>query len=78
MTPFLTLPEAQCAEDCDRVIALAQAGAMKDAGLVRQTTEHRIRRAEIGWLDDLAGGDWVMDRRIGWLPAPTARAWGST
>lgn len=65
MTPFLTLPEALTPEDCDRAIALASAGPMKDAGLVRQTTEHRIRRAEIAWVDDLPGSGWVMDRMIG-------------
>lgn len=64
MTAHVTLPNALSAADCDRLIALAQTAQMKDAGLVRQTTAHQIRRAEIAWLDDLPQGGWAMDQMI--------------
>lgn len=65
MTPFLSLPDALSADDCARVIALAQVGPLRDAGLVRHAKDHDIRRADIAWLDDLPGGAWLMDRLIG-------------
>lgn len=64
MTPYLFLPDALTAEECDAVIALAAASQMKDAGLVRQTTAHQIRRADIAWLDDIPEAAWVMDRMV--------------
>lgn len=64
MTPYLTLPDALSADDCDRLIALVQTHHLKDAGLVRGTTAHSIRRAEIAWLDDIGQASWVMDRMI--------------
>jgi PKHD-type hydroxylase len=65
MTPFLSLPDALSPDECDRIIAQVQAHQMKDAGLVKGQTAHDIRRAEIGWLDDIADMAWVMDRMIG-------------
>lgn len=65
MTPFLTLPDALSPAECDALVALVQAHQLKDAGLVRGTTAHSIRRAEIAWLDDIPAAAWVMDRMIG-------------
>ncbi|HEX9858798.1 MAG TPA: 2OG-Fe(II) oxygenase [Paracoccaceae bacterium] len=62
MTPFLALPGALSPEDCDRAIALAEAGPLHDAGLVRQTRDHGLRRAGIAWLDDLPEGEGLVDR----------------
>ncbi|MEY4781212.1 MAG: hypothetical protein RLZZ607_2525, partial [Pseudomonadota bacterium] len=53
MTPFHLIPQALSAAECESLIALCKAAPMKDAGLVRQTTAHQIRRAEVSWLDDL-------------------------
>lgn len=64
MTPFHLIPQALTPADCDALVALCQAGPMKDAGLVRQTTAHQIRRAELSWLDDLPEAAWVMDRMM--------------
>lgn len=58
------LPDALTHAECDALIAAVQAGPMKDAGLVRGTTAHQIRRAEIAWLDDVPGTEWVMDRMM--------------
>lgn len=76
MTPFMTLPDALTPEQCDRVIALVQANAMKDAGLVRGQTEHSLRRAEIAWLDDIPAAGWVMDRMIGLVAQGNREAFG--
>ena len=54
------LPDALSPEDCEALIAAVRAGPMRDAGLVGGATDHRIRRAEVVWLDDLPGCDGVM------------------
>jgi PKHD-type hydroxylase len=64
MTPHLSLPNALSPQQCDDLITLIAAHHLKDAGLVRGTTAHDIRRAEIAWLDDIAEAAWVMDRMI--------------
>lgn len=64
MTPFHLIQHALTPAECDTLIALCQTGPMKDAGLVRQTTSHQIRRAELSWLDDLPQASWVMDRMM--------------
>jgi len=64
MTPHLSIPDALSAQHCDDLITLIAAHQMKDAGLVRGTTAHNIRRAEIAWLDDIPEASWVMDRMI--------------
>lgn len=60
-----SLSDTFSADDCDALLAaVAQAGA-RDAGLVGpQGTNHNVRRAEITWLDEVPGTDWVMDRII--------------
>lgn len=64
MTPYVFVPNALSTAECDSLIAVLQNHQMKDAGLVRGTTAHDIRRAEIAWLDDIPAADWVMDRMI--------------
>ena len=76
MLPFLLLPQALTSEDCDRLIALAEAAPLRDAGLVRATTAHRIRRADLAWLDDLPEAGWAMDRMIGVVGAANRDGFG--
>ena len=64
MTPFITQANALTAAECDALVSLVQSHQMKDAGLVRATTAHDIRRAEIAWLDDIPEAAWVLDRMI--------------
>lgn len=64
MTPHLSLANALSAQQCDDLITLIAAHHLKDAGLVRGTTAHNIRRADIAWLDDIAEAAWVMDRMV--------------
>ncbi len=59
-----TLPDAFSGPDCDRIIALAQAEPLADAGLVRNASDHNIRRSDLAWLDEREGADWVMERII--------------
>lgn len=56
-------PDAFSSDECDSIIALAR-DATRDAGLVRGQTAHSIRRADICWLDDIPGADWVLARMI--------------
>lgn len=63
MLRFLTLPDVLSADDCGRIIDLATASQMSDAGLVRAKS-HDIRRADLAWLDDVPQASWVMDRMV--------------
>ena len=76
MTPFHLIPQALSAAECESLIALCQAAPMKDAGLVRQTTAHQIRRAEVSWLDDLPEAAWVMDRMMRLVAQANREAFG--
>jgi PKHD-type hydroxylase len=59
-----TIPAAFSSEDCVRITAMAEAAPAQDAGLVRNATDHNLRRADLVWLDDVAEADWVMDKII--------------
>lgn len=52
-----TVTEAFTPEECARIIALAQDAPMSDAGLVRNETDHKVRRSELAWLDEREGAD---------------------
>ena len=60
---MLSLP-ALTPDECDMVIAAAAAGQMRRAGLVGSAQDVAVRRADIIWVDDLAGLAWVMDRMV--------------
>lgn len=76
MTPFHLVPAALSPDDCDRLIAEVQAAPLKDAGLVGGTTAHSLRRADIAWLDDIAGTGWVMDRLMRLVSQANHQAFG--
>ena len=76
MTPFHLIPQALSAAECESLIALCQAAPMKDAGLVRQTMAHQIRRAELSWLDDLPEASWVIDRMMRLVAQANREAFG--
>ena len=52
------------AEECERIVAMADAAPARDARLVGQNQDHNLRRADLVWLDDVPGSEWVMDRII--------------
>jgi PKHD-type hydroxylase len=62
MIPFHLVPSALSPSECAALTALCEAAPKRDAGLVRATTAHQIRRADLVWLDDLPQAAWVMDR----------------
>ncbi len=65
MIPVHTLPDAFSAADCARLLGQIAEAPARDARLVgRVGADHNIRRADLVWLDDLPGTDWVMDRLI--------------
>ncbi len=63
LTPIF-LPQALTDTQIDHLITLVQSAPLKDAALVKGTTAHQIRRADIAWLDDLPQASWVMDQMI--------------
>jgi PKHD-type hydroxylase len=76
MTPLHEVPDALTPAECEDLIALCAAAPMKDAGLVRGTTAHQIRRAELSWLDDLPQTAWVMDRMMRLVAAANRESFG--
>lgn len=76
MTPFHVIPDALSAKECAALVALCAVAPMRDAGLVRGTIAHDIRRADLVWLDDLAQAGWVMDRMTGVVAAANRGSFG--
>jgi PKHD-type hydroxylase len=74
--PILSLPDALSADDCSRVVALAQEGALRDAGLVGGRRQHDLRRADLVWLDDIPGAAWVMEAMVGLVARANREAFG--
>lgn len=58
------VPQAFSAADCARITEIAAGATASDARLVGQNKDHNLRRADLVWLDDVPGTDWVMDRII--------------
>lgn len=59
-----TTAGAFSAVECDLIVGLARGAQARDARLVGQAKDHSIRRADLVWLDEVAGTDWVMERII--------------
>jgi PKHD-type hydroxylase len=64
MQTLQTASDAFSPAECDRIVALIDADALRDAGLVGQVSNHNLRRADVAWLDEVEGAGWVMDRII--------------
>ena len=64
MIQIHTATAAFTPEDCAHIIALAGTAPTQDAGLTRNATDHNLRRADLVWLDEVEGSDWVMDKII--------------
>ncbi len=59
-----SMPYAFSAAECGRIVAAQATSAAKDALLVGQNQDHNLRKAELVWIDDVAGMGWVMERLI--------------
>lgn len=64
MHTHVTFPDCFSPAETEAIILHARDGAMGDAGLVGGATDHNLRRADIGWLDERDGTGWIMDRII--------------
>lgn len=60
----LFLPPVFSPSDCARIVEMAEASGLDQAGLVRGETDESIRRARIAWLDDQGEGAWVFQRVV--------------
>ncbi|QPM92097.1 2OG-Fe(II) oxygenase [Pseudooceanicola algae] len=58
------VPDAFSPTECATLRSIAHEAPARDAGLVGQTRDHNMRRAELVWLDDVPDTGWVMDRLI--------------
>ena len=56
--------DALSGAECAQLLDLVADAPSRDAGLVRQSRDHNLRRADLVWLDDVEGADWVMHRMI--------------
>ncbi len=59
-----TIPDAFTPAECDVIVGIARDAESQDARLVGLAKDHDIRRADLVWLDDVEGTDWVMNRII--------------
>jgi PKHD-type hydroxylase len=76
MLPYLALPGALGPEDCLRLREMASASPPRPAALVGGQQVAAIRRADLVWLDDIAGADWAMDRMIGVVARANRESFG--
>ncbi|WP_102226687.1 2OG-Fe(II) oxygenase [Acidimangrovimonas sediminis] len=64
MLAIHAIPDAFTPAECRHIVDIAHAEEPAIAGLVGRRRDHNIRRAEIAWLDEREGAEWVMDRLI--------------
>lgn len=70
------VPDAFTPAECRQIVAIAHAETPQEAGLVRARADHNIRRAEIAWLDEREGAEWVMDRLLPLFAAANRQVFG--
>ncbi len=58
------VPDAFSPAECSTLLAQIADAPANAARLVGRQQDHNIRRADLVWLDDVPGTDWVMDRMI--------------
>ena len=59
-----SVSDAFSGADCARLLDAVAETPTRDAGHVRQARDHNLRRADLVWLDEVEGAEWVMDRMI--------------
>ncbi|MGL4319728.1 MAG: 2OG-Fe(II) oxygenase [Paracoccaceae bacterium] len=50
-------------DECQSVVAMAEAHGLRAGRLVGQVTSD-LRRADLAWVDDLPDAGWIMDRMV--------------
>lgn len=73
MMPVHAMPDAFTAMECERIIAATTSAPAEDALLVGQNLDHNLRKAELVWMDEVAGMGWVMERLIELVRKSNAR-----
>ena len=71
-----TVPGAFSPAECSAISAHCAGHTPKDARLVGQARDHNLRRADLVWLDEVDGADWVKDRIIEVVRAANRDAFG--
>jgi len=51
-------------EECDRIVAVAHAGTIRDAALIGSMQAQAVRIAQTGWLDEKGTAEWIFDRML--------------
>ena len=64
MPTHYATPDGFSPAECDQIMDVARHAPRQDARLVGANRDHNLRRADLVWLDCLAGAEWVMDRLI--------------
>lgn len=52
------------AAECAEILARAAAAPLREAKLVGRRRDHALRRADLVWLDDIPGTDWMTERLV--------------
>jgi PKHD-type hydroxylase len=59
-----SIPDAFTVLECEQIIVAMGTVPAREALLVGQTKDRSMRTAELVWMDDVEGMEWVMDRLI--------------
>ena len=64
MMDVYAAPAAFTEAECLRILDQIAATPTRDAKLVGQAQHHNVRRADLVWLDEVEGCEWVTERAI--------------
>jgi PKHD-type hydroxylase len=59
------MPGEFSTRECELIIATVSKVSTDEALLVGRNKDHNYRKAELVWVDDVVGMEWVMERLIG-------------
>ena len=64
MMDVYAAPAAFTEAECLRILDQIASAPTRDAKLVGQAQHHNVRRADLVWLDEVEGCEWVTERAI--------------
>lgn len=64
MIDVYAAPAAFTEAECLRILDQIASTSTRDAKLVGQAQHHNVRRADLVWLDEVEGCEWVTERAI--------------
>lgn len=64
MISLHSVPQAFSVVECEQILATIASSPANEALLVGKNRDRNLRSAELVWLDDVDGMDWVMERLI--------------